>query len=433
MLQQQSDKPHTLPGPSASNRNQPETTSQELWMQAISRTIVRFAIIIAVIIGLVYSLGRLRTLFFYLIVSAIFAYIMRPMATWLAKNVGFVMIHDALANLFYRKKPGTIQPARHHLNMHVRRAIATTYVLVFLIAAMYFSVREMTRPFVAEVTNVTKNWNTGNSEDLKAKFDKLSGDARSWYESHISADTRQRIADSFDTGDNDPLAPVKTVGSEVGHKAAELAHNVVEIVLLPVLAFYFALDSKKLKHELVGALPRSRRKEVSRMIHEFNEIMHSFVVGQAILCTLAGVFIGIVLALLHVKYAIMLGLLAGFTRAIPIVGPIVGGIPIILLCLVTQGPGTAIAVLILFTFMHFAESKVIMPMLIGERMHLHPVVIIIVLLIGQEFGGLIGMFFAAPVAALLRVIIRRYWLHCHRGIPAAHSMSNNGLISGGDC
>ena len=65
--------------------------------------------------------------------------------------------------------------------------------------------------------------------------------------------------------------------------------------------------------------------------------------------------------------------------------------------------------------MHFAESKFIMPYLLGDRLELHPVVIIIVLLVGGEFGGLLlggsigallGMFFAAPIAALLRVIIR---------------------------
>jgi predicted PurR-regulated permease PerM len=52
-----------------------------------------------------------------------------------------------------------------------------------------------------------------------------------------------------------------------------------------------------------------------------------------------------------------------------------------------------------------------MPKIIGDRMDLHAVVIIVVLLIGQEFGGLLGMFFAPPLAAIVRVIIRRYFLH----------------------
>jgi len=147
--------------------------------------------------------------------------------------------------------------------------------------------------------------------------------------------------------------------------------------------------------------------------------MYSFVVGQAILCAIAGVVVGLGLWMLNVKYPLTLGLLAGLTRAIPIIGPIIGGIPIIGLALVTRGLAVSLAVLAFFTILHFVESKFVMPYLIGDRMKLHPVVIIVVLLIGQEFGGLLGMFFAAPFAALLRVIIRRYWLDCRSRSPAA--------------
>ncbi len=105
---------------------------------------------------------------------------------------------------------------------------------------------------------------------------------------------------------------------------------------------------------------------------------------------LAGVIVGVGLGLLNVKYPVIMGVLAGITRAIPIIGPILGGIPIILLTLVTKGFGTALAVLAFFTLLHFVESKFIMPLLIG---------------------ALLGMFFAAPIASLVRVMVRRYWLH----------------------
>src|SRR5581483_1816296 len=142
----------------------------------------------------------------------------------------------------------------------------------------------------------------------------------------------------------------------------------------------------------------------------------------------AGVVVGVGLALLNVKYPVILGVLAGITRAIPIISPIIGGFPIVLLTLVTKGLGTALAVLAFFTFLHFAESKFIMPLIIGDRMELHPVIIIVVLLIGGNLGGLLiggqlgallGMFFAAPVAALVRVMVRRYWLHIRAGARPA--------------
>ena len=112
--------------------------------------------------------------------------------------------------------------------------------------------------------------------------------------------------------------------------------------------------------------------------------------------------------------------------------PIIGGIPIIVLTYFDDpvfGLKNAILVLTFFTILHFAESKFIMPMLIGERMELHPVVIIVVLLVGQELGGLIlggtmgsllGMFFAPPISAILRVMLRRYYLRLPRKEVATH-------------
>ena len=67
-----------------------------------------------------------------------------------------------------------------------------------------------------------------------------------------------------------------------------------------------------------------------------------------------------------------------------------------------------LAVLIFFTILNLAESKFIMPKLIGQQMHLHAAVIIIVLLIGNQFFGILGMFLAAPVAAIIKVLINCY-------------------------
>ena len=108
----------------------------------------------------------------------------------------------------------------------------------------------------------------------------------------------------------------------------------------------------------------------------------------------------------------VLAVLAGVTRAIPIIGPIIGGIPIIML-VALQFPNNlmvAVHVLIFFSALHFIESKLILPILIGERVKLHPVTVIVVLLLGVEFFGLFGMFLAPPVAAIIRVALHRYWI-----------------------
>lgn len=361
------------------------------WMRAVMWLIVRLVLYGALVYGAVIFVARLRVVIMFLLLAGTLAYVMRPIAGWMSRK--YILV-----------------PRR--CSMHVRRIVTTFYVLVMLFVGTWYAARLTSGPFVRELKAVTDNWGTGQPDDLRPKLDKLADDANAWYGEHVPLQWRQRLEQQASMNVVFQQAQKASADwvAKVLERIGTLLHYVVELVLLPVMAFYLALDSKRIKHEFAAVLPRRRRREVFRIIHQFNQIMYSYVVGQAILCALAGVVVGVGLALLGVKYPLMLGLLAGFTRAIPIIGPIIGGIPIVLLVFATKGLGTALGVLAFFSFLHFAESKFIMPKLIGDRMNLHAVVVIVVLLIGQEFGGLVGMFFGPPVASLLRLLIRTYWI-----------------------
>ena len=204
----------------------------------------------------------------------------------------------------------------------------------------------------------------------------------------------------------------------------------MDLILIPVLAFYFVLDGRALRNEFLALVPHTRVRETLALLRESSGVMRSYVIAQVWLCVIAGAVVYAGLSLIHMPYALILGLLAGVTRAIPIIGPILGGIPIVLLAAVlpaSHGGGLALAlkVLIFFSLLHLFESKLLMPKFIGHRIHLHAAVVIIVLLIGAEFFGLLGMFLAAPVAAIGRILIAHYVLRPRRAArlqaQAAHS------------
>jgi predicted PurR-regulated permease PerM len=126
-----------------------------------------------------------------------------------------------------------------------------------------------------------------------------------------------------------------------------------------------------------------------------------------LLGVIAGVVVGLALHWVGLRYALAMGVVAGVTRIIPIIGPILGGIPIVLLA-TAQSWELGLWVLVFFSLLHLLESKLLMPRVIGYRVRLHPAIIIIVLLIGSEFFGLMGMFLAAPIAAIIRILINFY-------------------------
>ncbi|MGC8667168.1 MAG: AI-2E family transporter [Chthonomonadales bacterium] len=415
--------------------------SPDAWVQAITRMILRLVLLGGAAFGAVYVLGRLKPVLISLFVAAILAYIIRPIACWMAGLHGFRLVHRSAAALLASLVRGRT-PAKERqaglgtskqspvsgtagtlpLGDHALRVIASLYVLVLMMLALWLGLRLVANPFIQEARNLALNM-----PRLERRLEKQARDLREWYRQNVPERTRQWVEEQLARSNAGAQFSIQTKVTQWGQEGlksvAGALKNVVELVLLPVLAFYFAVDSKKLKHEFVALLPRERRKETMRLVHDFNRIMYSYVVGQCILCVLAGVIVGLGLWALGMDYWVTLGLLAGVTRAIPIIGPIVGGVPIVLLALITRGLGVALAVLIFFTCLHFAESKFLMPMVIGDRMRLHPVLIIIVLLIGGEFGGLLGMFFAPPLAAILRVAVRRYWLARvqHRRVAASAS------------
>ena len=165
------------------------------------------------------------------------------------------------------------------------------------------------------------------------------------------------------------------------------------------------------------------------MANEFNRIMRAFVVGQVILCALAGVVVGVGLAALRVQYPFVMGVLAGVTRAIPIIGPIIGGIPIVALDPGDERAGDRagrigllhVSALRRKQVHHAAADR--RPHGTASRRDYRGADCggeIGGLLIGGTIGSLLGMFFAAPLASIARVMVRRYWLglrHTTRSLP----------------
>lgn len=385
---------------------------------------------LALVAVVLYACYRLRNIFTTLLVAAIIAYVLDPLVEWLVGRSPFVQAHAALANTVNGIKAGlTRRPAVRVKSpkKHALRAYATLYVFVLTVLIVWQGARLVVTPFVDEFKSVTAKDSITGKNQAQLLYEKALKRYDDAVPEAMKSDKVLGNIKKSSFGES-LIAP----GQEVLRRVAESLKSIVEIVLLPVLAFYFLIDGRTLKHEFVALVPKPRLRETLFLLREFNRIMRDFVYGQFILCVLAGVVVWLGLAALGVKYPITMGVLAGITRAIPIIGPIIGGIPIILLTWVTKDTTTALGVLGFFTLLHLVESKFIMPKLIGDRMELHPILVILVLLVGGEAGGviiggqlgaLLGMFFAAPIASLLRIIVRRYWLRLRRDPPARPSVA----------
>ena len=312
------------------------------------------------------------------------------------------------------------------LKRHTQRLLATILVFGGLAWILYTAVLLFLSPFEIEFGKFIKNYPAYQT----ALAEKLTL-FQEWY-ANLSPGVRQMV-DEQKTRLSLP-SPSEFLANGLRGTVTWASHA-VELLIVPVLAFYFTLDGKSLRNQFMFLVPSQKLRPTLAILSESGAIMRAYLASQFWLALIAGVTVGVTLRLLGMDYALILGVMAGVTRAIPIIGPLIGGIPIVLLSFIfgaqTGQPYLWVAVLLGFTVLHLVESKFIMPKFLGHALNLHAAVILIALLIGGEFFGLMGMFLAAPLAALVRVLLVHYVVRPRMRAHLAASHSPRLSIIGG--
>jgi predicted PurR-regulated permease PerM len=186
--------------------------------------------------------------------------------------------------------------------------------------------------------------------------------------------------------------------------AIALASSLVDLVLVLVVTFYFLLDERRLRVALFRAFEPQRRPAVRRVFQEVSRVFGAYVRAQLLLALSIGVLVGVALLVLGVPYALFLAMFAALAELIPMVGPIAGAIPALLVAATMPFPAI-LWVAGAFLVIQQLESNVLMPRLSGHAVGLHPVGSILALALGFELWGVVGALFAVPTAGLLWVLV----------------------------
>ena len=181
------------------------------------------------------------------------------------------------------------------------------------------------------------------------------------------------------------------------------------IVFAPILAFYFIKDGGKIKTAFLTLLPPAVRRDVSLLTGKIDDVWTEYLKGHLFISSLVGLVTGIAALIIGVDFALVIGIIAGLTNLVPYFGPILGGIPAIILALAQSwrdGLYMAIAIILI----QLLEANLLTPKIIGERLRMHPLIIVFALLAGGELLGILGMLIAIPLTAALRIIFSYIYL-----------------------
>jgi len=186
--------------------------------------------------------------------------------------------------------------------------------------------------------------------------------------------------------------------------------TLVELIVVPIIAFYMMKSGDRFKDVFVGLFPDAYRGHLRHIIHEMHETLSAYIRGQLLMCALIAALVFAGMWFFDVPYPLVIALLAGLMELIPIVGPIVGAIPAVLLA-GTVSWMLAAKVLVFYIVVQQLEGHVIMPNTMGKVIDIHPVAIIGGVLLGSSVLGIFGMMLAVPVLAVTKVLARHMWYY----------------------
>jgi predicted PurR-regulated permease PerM len=199
----------------------------------------------------------------------------------------------------------------------------------------------------------------------------------------------------------------------------------LDIVLVAIMSIYFLMDGSRITGWLRNNLPHTTR--INFILDTIQRVVGGYIRGQLSLAVLIGLLVGVGMALFHVPYALLLGVLAFVMAFIPILGTLISGAICALLAL-TQGWLIALGVLVYFIAVHIIESDIVGPRIVGDAIGLHPIVSMAALIAGSELFGVWGTLFASPIAGVLQALLVALWIEWRATHPEQFEQKKTEVI-----
>lgn len=179
---------------------------------------------------------------------------------------------------------------------------------------------------------------------------------------------------------------------------------VLVLVMVPFILFYFLKDGDRIHEGFIRLVPLNRREQLRRLLEDLDKTIGLFIRGQFTVALCVGILLWIGYSIIGLKFAIILALISMVTNVIPYLGAILAAVPAVLVGL-AQSPALAVKVLIVTVIAQQLEGNLLSPLIVGKGLNIHPLTIILLLLAAGSFMGPLGLLFAVPVYAVLKIIL----------------------------
>ena len=239
----------------------------------------------------------------------------------------------------------------------------------------------------------------------------LTQDALPWLQQRLAIPERRlpqvdwsgQLADNWQSVGKFTAQSLKRITGS----GANLLLSLANLALVPVVAFYLMRDWNLLLDKALAIVPLSWQQRTSELAGEADEVVGAFLRGQFLVMCALGAIYSAGLWLVGLQLAMLLGLIAGLSSIVPYLGFMVGIVASLIAAYAQFNDWTMLLwVVLVFGVGQAVESMLLTPILVGDRIGLHPVAVIFVLMAGAQVAGFVGVVLALPVGAVIMVFLR---------------------------
>jgi predicted PurR-regulated permease PerM len=356
-------------------------------MSEVTRRRVRIAMVFAPIaLGLFVAWNERTSLFPFLLGMAI-AYVIAPAVNWIA----------------------AVMPFRHR-DPYLARGVA----ILVLYAAVAGAGVGLGFLFVPQAIDEIQQF----SDNLPDTIDAAREQIQDWYDEYVPEEHHDRVE-----------GWLTDFGDAAGDWAAGLAPDVLSFagdtftiiigyLTIPIWLYFTLKDHPRGVRSFIGMFPPDWRHDVRNVLGIADAVLRNYIRAMLLQGMIIGTMAYIALEILDVQYPLGLAIIAGITEMVPIIGPIVGAIPAVLVALAND-PVKALWVALAFLIIQQIENNLIVPKIQGDMLRMHPGVIIVLLVMAGAIGGFIMVILIVPLAAFVRDAYQYTYLRVGNVAPDA--------------
>ncbi|MFK5882995.1 MAG: AI-2E family transporter [Candidatus Izemoplasma sp.] len=202
-----------------------------------------------------------------------------------------------------------------------------------------------------------------------------------------------------------------SISSFADKLSGSLSNTLLDIItivfILPILLIFYLLDYELVNDSLRSIIPLKYEKSTSDLGNRLNATVGAYIRGQLILMVTIGIVATIIYKLIGLEYYFVFGIIVGLTNIIPYFGAVIAMIPVVTYAVITKEVNPLIVVLV-NVILQFLEGNIFQPIIMGKQLEIHPLIIIVSILFFGSLFGTLGVIFASPIAAVIKVLYNFY-------------------------